>query len=49
MTRIFKYVLISEIAEYEAKGWVFSAYLGSPHGFYAVLMEFIWSEDETDI
>jgi len=39
MTRTFRYVPFSQIAEYEAQGWVVVSQLGPPHGFYAVLME----------
>lgn len=34
-----RYVRHSDVADYEARGWVFSADLGLPHGAYSVLME----------
>ena len=35
----FRYVRHAEVAGYEARGWVFAADLGLPHGVYSVLME----------
>ncbi|WP_330084855.1 hypothetical protein [Methylocystis iwaonis] len=37
--RVFRYVLHSRRAAYEAVGWIFAADLGLPHGIYSVLME----------
>jgi hypothetical protein len=35
----FRYVRHAERADYEARGWVFAADLGLPHGAYSVLMQ----------
>ena len=35
----FRYVRHGERAAYEARGWVFAADLGLPHGAYSLLME----------
>ena len=35
----FRYVRHAERAAYEARGWVFAADLGLPHGAYSLLME----------
>jgi hypothetical protein len=37
----FKIVRHAERADYEARGWVFSADLGMPHGAYSVLMQWM--------
>lgn len=39
MTRIFKYVPLTEITERYGQGWFIASIIGPPHGFYAVLME----------
>lgn len=39
MTRVFRYVPHSQIAEYEAQGWTLVSLIGPPHGFYSVLMQ----------
>jgi hypothetical protein len=39
MTRIFRYVVWSDVPRRLALGWVFAADLGASHGRYAVLME----------
>lgn len=39
MTRLFKYVPLTEITERYGQGWIIVSIIGPPHGFYAVLME----------
>lgn len=46
--RIFRYVLHSRRMAYEAAGWIFSADLGLPHGFYSVLMEWAGAGDPVE-
>lgn len=42
--RWFRYVLHSDRAAYEEKGWRFAANLGPSHGSYSVLMEYYGGE-----
>lgn len=39
MTRILKYVPLSQIELHYCQGWFIVSLLGPPHGYYAVMME----------
>ncbi len=41
----FRFVRHAEVADYEARGWVFESDLPLPHGSYSVLMR--WPFDGT--
>jgi len=41
MTRIFRYVVWSQVDAFLKAGWFISADLGPSHGCYSVLMEWV--------